>query len=68
MRQTIRTLKRIEEEAIELGRSIRKEGQIYRLELEERICLGLHGDEAVKHYNEWMQRYGMDYLMVKDLL
>lgn len=66
MEQTLNTLKRIDQDATEMGKTIRNEGRIYQAELEERQRLGLHGDAAVKHYNEWMQRNGMDYLMVKE--
>ena len=65
MKQTLNTLKRIEQEASAMGKTIRNEGQVYRAELEERQRLGLQGDAAIKHYNEWMQRHGMEYLMVK---
>ena len=66
MEQTLKTLRRIEQEASAMGKTIRNEGQVYRAELEERQRLGLQGDAAIKHYNEWMQRNGMDYLMVKE--
>lgn len=65
MKQALNTLKRIEQDAIALGESIRNEGRVCQAELEERQRLGLHGDAAIKHYNEWMQRYGMEHLMVK---
>lgn len=66
MKQTLDTLKRIEQDAIALGSAIRNEGRVARAELEERQRLGLHGDAAIRHYNEWMQRYGMEHLMVKE--
>ena len=66
MKQVLNTLKRIEHDANEMGKTIRNEGRIYRAELEERQRMGLHGDAAIKHYNEWMQRYGMEPLMVKE--
>ena len=66
MKQTLNTLKRIEQEASAMGKTIRNEGQVYRAELEERQRLGLQGDAAVKHYNDWMQRHGMEHLMVKE--
>lgn len=66
MKQTLDTLKRIEHDAIELGKAIRNEGKVFSEELEERQRLGLQGDAAIKHYNEWMQRNGMEYLMVKE--
>lgn len=66
MRQTLNTLKRIEQDAIALGESIRNEGRVCQAELEDRQRLGLHGDAAIRHYNEWMQRYNMEHLMVKE--
>lgn len=65
MQQTLDTLKRIEGQTEALGQTIRTEGQVAQAELEERQRLGLHGEAAIKHYNEWMQRYGMADLMVK---
>ena len=40
------------------------ESQVWRAELEERQRLGLHGEAAIEHYNEWMERYGMHHLKV----
>ena len=37
-----------------------------RTELEERQRMGLHGDAAIRNYNEGMQRNGMEHLMVKE--
>ena len=66
MKHTLNTLKRLEKDAIALRKSSRNEGRIYQAELEERQRLGLHGDAAIRHYNEWMQRFGMEHLMVKE--
>lgn len=66
MEQTLNTLKRIEHDANKIGKAIRNEGRVYQAELEERQRLGLQGDAAIKHYNEWMQRNGMEHLMVKE--
>jgi len=60
------TLKRILKDSNELGKTIRNEGRIYQEELEERQRLNLQGDAAIKHYNEWMQRNGMEHLMVME--
>ena len=59
-------MRRIEQDTIALGESIRNEGRVWQAELEERQRLGLHGDAAIRHYNEWMQRYNMEHLMVKE--
>lgn len=66
MNQTLNTLKRIEQDAESIGKAIRNEGRVYQAELEERQRMGLQGDAAIKHYNEWMQRYGMEHLMIKE--
>ena len=66
MQQALNTLRRIEQDAIALGESIRNEGRVWQAELEERQRLGLHGDAAIRHYNEWMQRFNMEHLMVKE--
>jgi len=56
----------IEAEAVAMGMQIRNEAAVARQELADRQRKGLTGDAAVAHYNEWMQRYGMEHLMVKD--
>lgn len=66
MKQVLNTLKRIEQDVESIGKAIRNESQVCQAELEDRQRLGLHGDAAIKHYNEWMKRNGMDYLMVKE--
>ena len=66
MKQVLNTLKRIEQDAESLGMAIRNESRVYQKELEERLRMGLHGDAAIKHYNEWMKRNGMEHLMVKE--
>ena len=52
MKQTVERLQKIENKMETIGENIRKEGQVYRAELEERQRLGLHGEAAIKHYNE----------------
>lgn len=64
MKETLDELKRIEKEALAIGDAIRREGQIARAELEERLKLGLHGEEAIAHYNNWMKSYNLEHLMV----
>ena len=49
-----------------MGIQMRKEAAVARQELADRQRKGLTGDAAIAHYNEWMQRYGMAYLMVKE--
>ena len=66
MKQSLGRLHQIESQMEAIGQNIRKEEQVYRAELEERQRLGLHGEAAIKHYNEWMKKYGMEHLMVKE--
>ena len=66
MKQTVDRLQEIESQMEAIGENIRKEEQVYRAELEERQRLGLHGEAAIRHYNEWMKKYGMEHLMVKE--
>lgn len=65
-KQTLDKLQKIESQMEAIGENIRKEEQVYRAELEERRRLSLHGEAAIKHYNDWMKKYGMEHLMVKE--
>lgn len=66
MEDTLSRLKTIEKKIFDIGQQIRLESNLYSAELEERQRLGLHGDAAIRHYNEWMKRHGMKHLMVED--
>ena len=66
MIQILDTLKRIEQDAFNMGKIIREEERVTRQELEERLRLDLHGDAAIRHYNDWMKRHNMEHLMVKN--
>ena len=55
----------LEAEAVAMGKQIRNEAAVARQELADRQHKGLTGDAAIAHYNEWMQRYGMEHLMVR---
>lgn len=66
MEDTLSRLKTIEKKIFDIGQQIRLESNLYSEELEERQRLGLHGDAAIRHYNEWMKRHGMEHLMVED--
>jgi hypothetical protein len=46
---------------------VRNEEAVLRQELAERQRKGLSGNAAIAHYNEWMQRYGMEHLMVREV-
>lgn len=49
----------------EINDQMRRESIAYRAELREREKLGLTGDDAIRHYNNWMQKCNMEHLMVK---
>lgn len=54
-------------EAMEkVGNEIRFETMITEAELKERLALGLEGEAAIKHYNAWMARHGLQHLMVEE--
>lgn len=56
----------LEAEAVAMGKQIRNEATVARQELADRQRKGLTGDAAIAHYNEWMQRYSMEHLMVRE--
>lgn len=60
----LKELKRIERELKELERRQREENRIMAAELADRLRLGLTGDEAVKHFNDWMMLHGLGHLVV----
>lgn len=47
-----------------LNRQMNEEENVWAEELADRQRLGLNGDAAIKHYNEWMDRHGMGHLKV----
>lgn len=55
----------IETKGRSMGMLMRREAAVARQELADRQRLGLTGDAAIAHYNEWLQRYGMEHLMVR---
>lgn len=61
----ISELKKIEQRSLELNKQINEEGRVYAAELRDRQAKNLTGDAAIQHYNEWMQRNGMEHLMLK---
>ena len=65
MNGTLSILADLLNEAVSLGEKMRLEGAVYRAELEERQRLGLTGEAAVKHYNDYMDKCGMSYLKVQ---
>lgn len=47
-----------------INRDIIAEEKVWSEELTDRKRLGLTGDAAVKHYNDWMELHGMSHLKV----
>ena len=64
--ESLAKLMALEAEAVAMGKQIRNEATVARQELADRQRRGLTGDAAIAHYNEWMQRYGMEHLMVRE--
>ena len=50
----------------ELNRTMNDEEKVYQAELADRRRLGLHGDAAIRHYNDWMLANDMQHLMVRE--
>ena len=65
--ESLAKLMALEAEAIAMGKQIKNEAAVARQELADRQRKGLTGDAAIAHYNEWMQRYGMEHLMVREV-
>ena len=63
--ESLAKLMALEVEAIAMGKQIKNEAAVARQELADRLRKGLTGDAAITHYNEWMQRYGMEHLIVR---
>lgn len=64
MNKMKRELNRIERRLLELGLEMRSEARICKQELEERLELGLTGDAAIQHYNDYMEKHEMYHLMI----
>ena len=62
----LKNLKDILKQLNDLNAQMNKDAKVFAAEQEERERLGLTGDAAVEHYNEWMKRHGMERLMVRD--
>lgn len=48
----------------EMDAQMLMEEKVYQEELADRLRLGLQGEAAVKHYNDWMVRHNMQHLQV----
>lgn len=60
----LRTHRRLEKALKEPGRELREEHRVSAAEMADRQRLGLTGEEAVRHYNDWMLLHGLGHLVV----
>lgn len=63
MDKLLTELQQVAKNMEELGNSMRREEQVYKAELADRLAKGLQGDAAIGHYNEWMEKAGMRHLV-----
>lgn len=64
MDDSLKKLQEISDSLDDLNRQMNEEEKVWSEELADRQRLGLEGDAAIKHYNEWMDRHGMGHLKV----
>ena len=64
MDDSLKKLQEISDSLDDLNRQMNEEEKVWAEELADRQCLGLKGDAAIMHYNEWMDRHGMGHLKV----
>lgn len=57
-------LKKLERQVKELGRQIREENRICAVEFCDRQRLGLQGEDAIRHFNDWMMLHGLRHMVV----
>lgn len=63
MKSLASTLSQILEKSVQLHEKMLKEEQVFRAELEDALAKNLKGEERILHYNEYMQRNGMEEYM-----
>ena len=61
---TLKKLQDISDSLGSLNRQMNEEEKVWAEELADRKRLGLEGNAAIEHYNEWMDRHGMEHLKV----
>ena len=59
-------LERICTTLADLNRQMEEERKVYLEELADRKRKRLKGEDAVKHYNQWMRRNDMEHLCVPE--
>lgn len=60
----LQELRRVEKALKELGRELREDLRVSAAEMADRQRLGLTGEEAIRHYNDWMMLHGLRHLVV----
>lgn len=60
----LQELRRVEKALKELGRELREEHRVCAAEMADRQRRGLTGEEAIRHYNDWMMLHGLRHLVV----
>lgn len=63
-KDSLAELRCMKREMKELGRQLREEYRVCAAEMADRLRLGLTGEEAIKHYNDWMLLHGLGHLVV----
>ena len=64
MKDTLKKLEDITESLENINTQMNDEAKVMEAELADRKRLGLEGDAAIVHYNEWMDKHGMGHLKV----
>ena len=64
MKDALKKLEDIAEKLDAINDQMNDEERVWAEELAERKRLGLEWNAAIAHYNEWMDKYGMEHLKV----
>ena len=64
MDELMKKLQDISGKLDDFSRQMKEEGRVWAEELADRKRLGLKGDAAITHYNEWMDKHGMAHMKV----
>ena len=61
---TLKKLQSISDSLDGINRELTQEERVWAEELADRQRLGLEGNAAIEHYNEWMDQHGMGHLKI----
>lgn len=67
-RKLLAELQEISTKLETINHDLSEEESIWKAELTDRQRLGLTGDAAIEHYNDWMDRHEMSHLKVPRLI